>query len=160
MFHQSSREFGFNCEHVRGSALFVVSLRIRSLYFEPADSCYLVLQRVRFLRLSRLNGNFYLIDELSFRCCRILILRLCQRESFEDKISVFNECGSCRILSVSSVPLRRKMKFLVLLFASCLLASANAQVRCRNPGSVHIPPSPCCDQVENQGLSSRRSVSE
>lgn len=44
------------------------------------------------------------------------------------------------------------MKFLVLLAVSCLAATANAQVRCLNPGSVLIPASPCCGQIQGQGL--------
>lgn len=44
------------------------------------------------------------------------------------------------------------MKFLALLAVVCVFAGAEAQVRCRNPGSVEIPISPCCDQVAGRGL--------
>ena len=44
------------------------------------------------------------------------------------------------------------MKFLVFLAVVCLATVANAQVRCLNPGSLIIPPSPCCNQVAGQGL--------
>lgn len=49
-------------------------------------------------------------------------------------------------------PKRYKMKFLVLLALSCMAVSANAQVHCLNPGSVFIPASPCCNQVQGYGL--------
>lgn len=44
------------------------------------------------------------------------------------------------------------MKFFVLLALSCMAATASAQVHCLNPGSVIIPPSPCCGQMQGQGL--------
>lgn len=47
---------------------------------------------------------------------------------------------------------RKKMKLLVLLAFSGLVASAYAQVHCTNAGSVLIPASPCCNQVQGQGL--------
>lgn len=46
-----------------------------------------------------------------------------------------------------------KMKLIFVLAVVCLLASStDAQVRCLNPGSLEIPPSPCCGQMPNQGL--------
>lgn len=44
------------------------------------------------------------------------------------------------------------MKFLVLIAVVCLVAGAEAQVRCRNPGSLEIPIGPCCNQVKGRGL--------
>lgn len=44
------------------------------------------------------------------------------------------------------------MKLLAVIAIACLLAGAEAQVRCLNPGSLIIPVSPCCNQVAGQGL--------
>lgn len=44
------------------------------------------------------------------------------------------------------------MKLLILVAVVAVFAGAEAQVRCRNPGSLIIPVSPCCNQVEGQGL--------
>lgn len=44
------------------------------------------------------------------------------------------------------------MKIFIALTGFCLIAAANAQVRCLQPGSLEIPISPCCDMVANQGL--------
>lgn len=44
------------------------------------------------------------------------------------------------------------MKLVVILAVVCCAAVAQAQVHCLNPGSLLIPASPCCNQVEGQGL--------
>ncbi|CRL00426.1 CLUMA_CG013692, isoform A [Clunio marinus] len=44
------------------------------------------------------------------------------------------------------------MKILIALALACFAVTANAQVRCLNPGSLEIPPSPCCGQLHHQGL--------
>jgi Insect allergen related repeat, nitrile-specifier detoxification len=44
------------------------------------------------------------------------------------------------------------MKSLILLGLVGLFAATNAQVVCLNPGSVIIPTSDCCGQIQGQGL--------
>jgi Insect allergen related repeat, nitrile-specifier detoxification len=50
------------------------------------------------------------------------------------------------------------MKSLIVLAVVCFFAGAEAQVRCLNPGSLIIPVSPCCNQVQGQGLSGAASA--